>query len=106
MSAHPDLFREASGELVMSLETRAAWHSIRNPKDPEAFLPWVVESYCGRYTITWSVPAGAEADGKIFLLWRRHAEQAGRRPMPSMIGRYTSALDARKAAAEHAEGNP
>ena len=92
--------------LDPDLRVSASWREIPNPKNPDEYLPWVVESFCGRYTITWSVPAGADATQKIFLLWRRHPLVNGRRPVASLLGRYGSAREARLAAGTHAEANP
>lgn len=106
MSAQPDLF-VAPGEIEINLADRDAWHSIRNPKNPDEFLQWVVESYCGRYTITWSVPPGADAGSAIFLLWRRFpADARGYRPTASLLGRFMTSTTARAAAAQHAEASP
>jgi hypothetical protein len=106
MSAQPDLF-VAPGEIEINLADRDAWHSIRNPKNPDEFLQWVVESYCGRYTITWSVPPGADAGSEIFLLWRRYPKNArGYRPTATLLGRFPSSVAARCAAAMHVGASP
>ena len=105
MSATPDLFA-APVTLEPDLRVSASWRDIPNPAKPGENLPWVKESFCGGYTITWSVPPGADATQQIFLLWRRHPLVDGRRPVPSLIGREMSARLARIVAAEHAEKNP
>lgn len=100
----------AAGSLNLPLDpdlrVSASWRDIPDPKNQTQSLPWVRESFCGRYTITWSVPPGADAKTKIFLVWRRHPLVDGRRAMPSLIGREMSARQARLVAAEHAEANP
>ena len=107
MSAHPDLFAPPAEEpLQPDLRMSTSWHSIDDPSKPGQQLPFVVESFCGRYTITWSVPAGADANQRVFLAWRRHPLVEGRKPMPSLIGRGTSAREARQLCASHAEVNP
>lgn len=88
------------------LRVSASWRDIPNPAKPGESLPFVRESFCGRYTITWDPPAGADAKTQIFLVWRRHPLVDGRRPVPSLIGREMSARQARIEAAEHAEVNP
>lgn len=103
MSAQPGLF-EQPVTYEPDLRVSASWREIPDPSKPDQAMPWVKESFCGRYTITWSVPPGADANMRIFLVWRRHPLVEGRRPVPSLIGREMSARQARLVAAEHAEG--
>ena len=105
MSAQPGLF-EPPATLEPDLRVSASWRDIPDPAKNGQPMPWVVESFCGRYTICWSVPPGADANARIFLVWRRHPFVDGRRPMPSLIGRAMSAREARLRAAAHAEANP
>lgn len=105
MSASADLF-QAPVTFDPDLRVSASWRDIPDPAKNGEPMPWVRESFCGRYTICWSVQPGADANAKIFLVWRRHPFVDGRRPMPSLIGRAMSAREARLIAAEHAEANP
>lgn len=108
MSAQPDLFGGPDQGPVTydpDLRVSASWRSIPDPANPGQFLPWVVESFCGRYTITWTSTPG-DSDSLVFLGWRRHPLVDGRRAMPSLIGRWKTAREARLALAEHAEVNP
>ena len=89
------------------LRVSASWRDVPNPAKPGENLPWVKESFCGGYTITWSVPPGADANTQIFLLWRRYPiGRNGYRPTATLLGRYNSAREARLAAATHAEAQP
>lgn len=101
MSAGPALDLPFAPDLRVS----ASWQPIPNPERPGEMLKWVVESFCGGYTISWSALPGDE-DRKIFLLWRRHPLVNGRRPTASYLSRHESAREARLAAAEHAEAQP
>jgi hypothetical protein len=105
MSSSADLF---SQDLVQpDLRGSAAWRDIPDPQDPSKTLEWVKESFCGRYTITWSArPIAEDPEAKIFLLWRRHPLVNGRKPTPSLIDGFLTARGARLVAAEHAEANP
>lgn len=108
MSAQPDLFGgpdQPSVTFDPDLRVSASWRSIEDPANRGQFLPWVVESFCGRYTITWTSTPG-ESDLRVFLAWRRHPLVNGRRAAPSLIARHTSAREARLACAEHLEANP
>lgn len=103
MNATADLFAEPV-EIVPDLRASASWNPIPHPTRPGENLPWVVESFCGRYTITWSVTP--DTDARFFLVWRRHPLVNGRRPVASYIDRRMSAREARQLAATHAEANP
>ena len=91
--------------LDPDLRVSASWRQIPDPKQAGESLPWVVESFCGNYTITWSAVPDDD-DRKIFLLWRRYPLVNGYRQTASLLGRYESARAARLAAAEYAEGRP
>ena len=88
------------------LRVSASWRDVPNPAKPGENLPWVKESFCGGYTITWSVPPGADANTQIFLVWRRYPLVNGYRKTAELLSRHTTAREARLAAAEHAERNP
>lgn len=90
--------------LDPDLSVSGSWRQVPNPKKPDDFLPFVVESFCGNYTITWSVAPGN--DGKVFLLWRRYPVVNGYRQTASLLGRHASARQARLAAAAHARSTP
>lgn len=105
MSAQPDLLDAIQTDLVVNLRERTAWRSI--PKtDGAGFLPFVVESFDGRYTITWSSIEPEGDAGEIFLAWRRGELVNGRRAMPTLISRHRSARSAREACAKDGEGKP
>lgn len=108
MSAQPDRFggpEQGPVTFAPDLRVSASWRSIEDPTRRGQFLPWVVESFCGRYTITWTSTPG-EDDSRVFLGWRRHPLVNGRRAAPSLIGRWPTAREARLALAEHSEANP
>lgn len=109
MSAQPDLFAEGPpppAELVVDLRDRSAWRSIPDPRDESRYLPCVVESVCGGYTITWTGEAGA---AQRYLAFKRNFEINRRtgelqRTNPLVIGGYLTPEAARQACAQHAEG--
>lgn len=116
MSAQPDLFAEptpAAAEIVVDLRDRLAWRSIRKPNTAPfvtEYLKGVVESYCGRYTITWTDEQFLEGPQR-YAAFRRQFEINPRtgelqRTHPVPLGSHDSPEQAREACAVHAEGNP
>lgn len=102
MSTTADLF-DGPVTFDPDLRVSASWRAIPNPAKPGESLPWVKESFCGGYTITWSVPPRDNENTGIFLLWRRYPLVNGYRQTASLLSRHASAREARLAAAAHAE---
>lgn len=98
-------------ERIADLRDRLSWRRVPDPKDDSGVrvLSCVRESFCGRYTITWTSPQFLTDPPRpqTFLAWRRgRLNQKGYRETPVLLGGFQSQEKAREACSKHAETHP